>query len=69
MNINTSLRSIDAQLDRAEMQITNSQKILNEEILSHKRFIRNHLRALRDNMDADGLRFYSDHIHYLIKKL
>ena len=60
MNINTSLRSIDAQLDRAEIQITKSQKILNEEILSHKRFI---------NMDADGLRFYSDHIHYLIKKL
>ena len=69
VNINTSLKSIDAQIDRAETQITNSQKTLNEEKLSHKRFIRDHLKALRDGLDKDGLRFYSDHIQYLIKRL
>lgn len=69
MNVDKSLKSINAQIDRAEMQINISQKTLNEEKLIHKRFIRDHLKALRDGLDKDGLRFYSDHIQYLIKRL
>ena len=69
MNVDTSLKSIDAQIDRAEIQINNVQKTMSEEKLIHKRFIRDHLKALRDGLDKDGLRFYSDHIQYLIKRL
>ena len=69
MNVDKSLKRIDAQIDIAEIQIKNAQKTLDEEILINKRFMRNHLKALRDSLDEDGLRFYSDHIHYLIKKL
>tara|TARA_R110002153_G_scaffold153321_2_gene305129 strand:- start:1347 stop:1520 length:174 start_codon:yes stop_codon:yes gene_type:complete len=57
VNVDKSLKSIDAQ------------KTLDEERLVKKRFMRNHLKALRDSLDENGLRFYSDHIHYLIKKL
>tara|TARA_R110001606_G_scaffold367712_1_gene523308 strand:- start:413 stop:568 length:156 start_codon:yes stop_codon:yes gene_type:complete len=51
------------------VNVNKSQKELNEEKLIHDRFIKNHLKALRDALDEDGLVFYSDHIHYLMKKI